>query len=318
MIRQAIETSGPLIDAQQHKLTIDIPAREIVLDADVVRLTQVFANLLNNAAKYTPRGGSIAIKAEQRGDAVIVRVIDNGIGIPQEMLPRVFDMFMQVDKSLGARPRRTGHRAVAGQALGRDAWRAPSRRTARVPAWAASSSCACRPPGLRPPTSDAGLGDERRRRTGSLGHRILIVDDNVDAATSLAVLLGLMGHETRTAHDGLEAMAVADQFKPDVALLDIGMPKLNGYETARRMRQETWGRQMLLVALTGWGQETDRARSDDAGFDSHLVKPVDIAEIERLLARQAPAPEYRAGAIDAADGIGIVGQLGALTSGAPN
>ena len=134
----------------------------------------------------------------------------------------------------------------------------------------------------------AGLG-ENDTPDASLGHRILIVDDNVDAAISLAVLLGLMGHETRTAHDGLEAMAVADQFKPDVALLDIGMPKLNGYETARRMRQETWGRQMLLVALTGWGQETDRALSDDAGFDSHLVKPVDIAEIERLLARQ-PTP----------------------------
>ena len=284
VIRQAIETSGPLIDAQQHKLTIDIPAREIVLDADVVRLTQVFANLLNNAAKYTPRNGSISIKAEQRGDAVIVRVIDNGIGIPPEMLPRVFDMFMQVDKSL--------ERAQGGLGIGL------SLVKRLVEMHGGIVEAHSKGPGMgsefvvRLPAAKIAAADERASLgehdtpAASLGRRILVVDDNVDAAMSLAVLLGLMGHETRTAHDGLEAMAVADQFRPDVALLDIGMPKLNGYETARRMRQETWGRQMLLVALTGWGQETDRARSDDAGFNSHLVKPVDIAEIQRVLARK--------------------------------
>ena len=284
VIRQAIETSGPLIDAQQHKLTIDIPAREIVLDADVVRLTQVFANLLNNAAKYTPRNGSISIKAEQRGDAVIVRVIDNGIGIPPEMLPRVFDMFMQVDKSL--------ERAQGGLGIGLSlVKRLVEMHGGLVEAHSKGpgmgSEFVVRLPAAKIAAADehASLGEHDTPDT-SLGRRILVVDDNVDAAMSLAVLLGLMGHETRTAHDGLEAMAVADQFKPDVALLDIGMPKLNGYETARRMRQETWGRQMLLVALTGWGQETDRARSDDAGFNSHLVKPVDIAEIQRVLARK--------------------------------
>ena len=284
VIRQAIETSGPLIDAQQHKLTIDMPAREIVLDADVVRLTQVFANLLNNAAKYTPRNGSISVKAAQRGDAVIVRVIDNGIGIPQEMLPRVFDMFMQVDKSL--------ERAQGGLGIGLSlVKRLVEMHGGIVEAHSKGpgmgSEFVVRLPAAKIAAADerAGLGENATPDT-SLGHRILVVDDNVDAAMSLAVLLGLLGHETRTAHDGLEAMAVADQFKPDVALLDIGMPKLNGYETARRMRQETWGRQMLLVALTGWGQETDRARSDDAGFNSHLVKPVDIAEIQRVLARK--------------------------------
>jgi PAS domain S-box-containing protein len=284
VIRQAIETSGPLIDAQQHKLTIDMPAREIVLDADVVRLTQVFANLLNNAAKYTPRNGSISVKAAQRGDAVIVRVIDNGIGIPQEMLPRVFDMFMQVDKSL--------ERAQGGLGIGLSlVKRLVEMHGGIVEAHSKGpgmgSEFVVRLPAAKIAAADerAGLG-ENATPVASLGHRILVVDDNVDAAMSLAVLLGLLGHETRTAHDGLEAMAVADQFKPDVALLDIGMPKLNGYETARRMRQETWGQQMLLVALTGWGQETDRARSDDAGFNSHLVKPVDIAEIQRVLARK--------------------------------
>ena len=283
IIRQAVETSSPLIHAQQHELTIDLPSREISLDADVVRLTQVFANLLNNAAKYTPRNGSISITAEDHGDSVTVRVSDNGIGIPRELLPQVFEMFMQVDKSL--------ERAQGGLGIGLSLVKrlvemhegtveAHSKGTGhgsvfvvRLPTAKASAPRASYPPWRKstPP-----------RRPG---HRILVVDDNEDAAASLALLLRLMGHETRTANNGLEAIEVADEFQPDVALLDIGMPKLNGYETARRMRQKTWGREMLLVALTGWGQEADRRRSSDAGFNSHLVKPVDVAEIERLLAR---------------------------------
>ena len=172
VIRQAIETSSPLIDAQQHKLTIELPAREIVLDADVVRLTQVFANLLNNAAKYTPRNGSISVKAEQHGDAVIVRVIDNGIGIPPELLPRVFDMFMQVDKSLERAQGGLGYRAVARQALGRDAWRHRRGAQQGPGSWAASSSCACRPRRLRPPSelrvpSESTTRRARRSATGS-------------------------------------------------------------------------------------------------------------------------------------------------------
>ena len=161
--------------------------------------------------------------------------------------------------------------------------KAPSRRRAKARATAACSSCACR---LRKRDAQRELPAAAEFDIPPpTGHRILVVDDNKDAAASLALLLRLMGHETRTANSGAEAIEVADEFQPDVGLLDIGMPKLNGYETARRMREKTWGREMLLVALTGWGQEADRRRSSDAGFNWHLVKPVNVEEIERLLAK---------------------------------
>ncbi len=280
IIRQAIETSAPLIHAQQHELTIDLPAREIVLDADVVRLTQVFANLLNNAAKYTPVNGRISVSAEEHGGSATIYVRDNGVGISREMLPQVFEMFVQVDKSL--------ERSQGGLGIGL------SLVKRLVEMHGGTVEANSEGPGrgsvfiVRLPTTEAAAEVETPAPTElaaapPTGHRILVVDDNEDAATSLALLLKLMGHETRTANDGLEAIEVADEFQPDVALLDIGMPKLNGYETARRMRQKSWGREMLLVALTGWGQEADRRRSSDAGFNSHLVKPVNVAEIERLL-----------------------------------
>jgi CheY-like chemotaxis protein len=281
VIRHAVETSGPLIDAQQHKLTIDLPAREIALDADVTRLTQVFANLLNNAAKYTPFNGSISIKAEQSGHSVTVRIADNGIGIPPEMLPRVFDMFMQVDNSLERAQGGLGiglslvkrfvemhGGTVEARSMGRGTG---SEFVVRLPVMSASAQ-----------VEDRASHDAAAPRR-AVSHRVLVVDDNQDAAASLAMLLGTMGHETRTANDGVEAIEIAGEFRPDVTLLDIGMPRLNGYETARRMRQTDWGRQMLLVALTGWGQDSDRVRSSDAGFDTHLVKPVDLAEINRVL-----------------------------------
>jgi PAS domain S-box-containing protein len=282
VIRQAIETSSPLILAQQHELTIDLPSRDIGLDADVVRLTQVFANLLNNAAKYTPRNGKISVTAEEQGGSVTVRISDNGIGIPPELLPKVFDLFMQVDKTL--------ERAQGGLGIGLSL----VKRLIEMHEGTVEAQSQGVGHGsvfvVRLPIADAAIESEVRAvaevsAAPATGHRILVVDDNTDAAASLALLLGLMGHETRTANDGVEAIEVADLFQPDVALLDLGMPKLNGYETARRMRQKTWGREMLLVAVTGWGQEADRRRSDDAGFNSHLVKPVNVEEIERLLAR---------------------------------
>jgi signal transduction histidine kinase/ActR/RegA family two-component response regulator len=282
VIRQAIETSAPIIDAQQHKLSIDIPAHEITLDADVIRLTQVFANLLNNAAKYTPRGGTIQIRAEQRDDSVTVRIIDNGIGIPQEMLAKVFDMFMQVDNSL---ERSHGGLGIGLSLVKRLVTMHGGTVEARSKGTGAGSEFVVRlPRGTKPMAIEEPHVRKADAAAKSIRRRVLVVDDNQDAATSLALILGLMGHETRTANDGIEAIAVADEFQPHAALLDIGMPKLNGYEAARRMRETEWGRQMLLVALTGWGQESDRLRSSNAGFDAHLIKPVDVAEIQRLLA----------------------------------
>jgi PAS domain S-box-containing protein len=288
VIRQAIETSAPIIDAQQHKLSIDIPAQEITLEADVIRLTQVFANLLNNAAKYTPRGGTIGIEVEPQDDSVAVRIIDNGIGIPHEMLARVFDMFMQVDNSL--------ERTHGGLGIGLSlVKRLVQMHGGTVEAYSEGTTGGGSEFVVRLPTVERPTVTElpRVRKVEAAPEltrrRILVVDDNQDSATSLAMILGMMGHETKTANDGVEAIEVADEFQPHAALLDIGMPKLNGYEAARRMRETKWGRDMLLVALTGWGQESDRLRSSNAGFDAHLIKPVDVAEIQRLLLNMRPS-----------------------------
>ena len=284
VIRQAIETSNPLMLSQQHSLTVELPPNELPLHADAVRLTQVFANLLNNAAKYTPAHGHITVKAEEHEGSAIVRVIDNGIGIPEELLPQVFDMFMRVDTSL--------ERAQGGLGIGL------SLVKRLVEMHEGSVEAVSRGPGrgsefvVRLPLAKgrAAVAEVDASETSAVPaperHRILVVDDNQDAAATLALLLGLMGHETRTANDGIEALEVTDEFHPDVALLDIGMPRLNGYDTARRLRQDSWGREMLLVALSGWGQDADRLKSSKAGFDMHLVKPVDVSEIQRLLARR--------------------------------
>ncbi len=290
VIRQAIETSAPIIDSQQHKLSIDIPTHEITLHADVIRLTQVFANLLNNAAKYTPREGSIQIKVEQRGESVTVRIIDNGIGIPQDMLTRVFDMFMQVDNSL---ERTQGGLGIGLSLVKRLVQMHGGTVEAHSKGPGAGSEFVVRLPTANKTAAEPPHAGRLEAAAESTRRRVLVVDDNQDSAASLAMILSLMGHETRTANDGLEALNVADEFQPHAVLLDIGMPRLNGYEAARRMRQTEWGRQMLLVALTGWGQETDRQRSSSAGFDIHLIKPVDVAEIQRLLANMRSADEPR-------------------------
>ena len=287
IIRQAVETSGPLIDAQKHRLNIDIPAG-VPLDVDVVRLTQVFSNLLNNAAKYTPQNGDIWIRAEEVGDTIVVRVRDSGIGIAPEMLPKVFEMFVQIDNSL--------ERTQGGLGIGLSlVKRLVEMHSGTVEAVSEGpgkgSEFVVRLPMASRRSSDreAASAEAAAPRADDHARRILVVDDNEDAATSLAMLLSMMGHETKTANDGIEAIEKAADFKPEVALLDIGMPRLNGYDTARRMRDADWGKDMLLVALTGWGQESDRARSIDSGFDAHLVKPVQAIDIEQLLRGTASA-----------------------------
>jgi signal transduction histidine kinase/ActR/RegA family two-component response regulator len=286
IIRQAIETSGPLIDAQHHKLTVDIPAEEILLDADVIRLTQVFANLLNNAAKYTPKNGQIAIRAAHTGDSVTIRIVDDGIGIPKEMLSKIFDLFMQVDHSL--------ERSQGGLGIGLSlVKRLVTMHNGTVEAHSrgqrAGSEFVVRLPVARRPADIRRAGADDAKQDKVVPRRILVVDDNADAASSLAMILGMLGHETVTANDGMQALEICEVFLPDVALLDIGMPKLNGYETARRMRLMHSSDKLVLIALTGWGQEEDRRRSIDAGFDAHVVKPVDVAEIQRLLAKLPPS-----------------------------
>jgi CheY-like chemotaxis protein/two-component sensor histidine kinase len=282
VIRQAIETSRPLIESHGNILTTDMRRQQITVDGDAIRLTQVFCNLLNNAAKYSEPGGHIDLELVREGDEAVARVRDHGRGIPPEMLTKVFDLFVQVDQPL---ERSGGGGLGIGLSLVRrliemhggaveahsDGPGTGSEFIVRLPI-----SPSEMPVTPKPQSIDVSASPARRR--------VLIVDDNEDASESLALVLRLMGHEIATASDGLAALNIAKSFLPELILLDIGMPALNGYETAARIREQPWSRGVRLVALTGWGQDADRKRSAEAGFDLHLVKPIDPAEIERLLA----------------------------------
>ncbi|HJW50479.1 MAG TPA: PAS domain S-box protein [Burkholderiaceae bacterium] len=281
IVEQALQTVRPLADAKSHQLEMTLPDEPIYLDADPVRLTQVLINLLDNACKYTDPGGRVSIVARRQGEEVVIRIEDTGHGIAPDMLPAVFEMFTRADQSI--------EREQGGLGLGLtlvrrmlelhggrvDAWSAGRGRgsvfTAHLPALARGF----------PTVASDGAGKEGPTEA----QRILVVDDNRDATETLAALLQLSGHETATAYDGKSAIEIAESFRPDVLLLDIGMPELNGYDVARRVRELPWGADTMLIALTGWGQEDDRRRSQEAGFDAHLVKPVDHAQLMQLLAR---------------------------------
>ena len=278
-IAQAVETSRPLIALADHELLIEIPPGAIYVDADLTRLTQIFSNLLNNAAKFTKRRGQLRLAVELSGTEAVISITDNGIGIPTHMLSHVFEMFTQVEGSLQASQGGLGIGLSIVQQLvqmhggsvlvNSDGPGKGSKFVVRLPV-------ALQSVGNKPADESNPNGF-----TGRL--RILVADDNVDSAESLAMLLTLEGNETRTAHDGLQALEVAAAFRPDAILLDIGMPKLNGYEVCRRLRQQPWGKNMVVIALTGWGQEDDKRRSLGVGIDFHLVKPVDHAILEKLL-----------------------------------
>jgi PAS domain S-box-containing protein len=282
VLKSALETSRPVIDEYGHKLIVNLPAEPIPLDADLVRLAQVFLNLLNNAAKYTDRGGTIWLSAEREGETVLVRVRDNGVGIPATMLPRIFEMFTQVDRSL--------ERAQGGLGIGLTlVRRLVDMHGGTVEAQSAGvgkgSEFIVRLPVARERAAEKSRDCSKKGSAAARGggHRILVVDDNQDAADSLALLLRMKGHDVRTAYDGLAAIDAAASHKPDVVLLDVGLPRLNGFDVARRLRESEDLRQVLLVALTGWGHEEDRRRSKEAGFDHHMVKPADPAALDRVL-----------------------------------
>jgi PAS domain S-box-containing protein len=280
VVQQAVETSRPVIEQADHELLIDAPAGPIYVDADVTRLAQVFSNLLNNAAKYTERGGRIHLSVQRRGAEALVSVKDNGLGIPAHMLPKVFDMFTQVDRNL---ERAQGGLGIGLSIVKRLVEMHGGSVEAKSDGHGMGSEFVVRLPVVlsvaQPSDADEPAGGAAARR------RVLVVDDNRDAAMSLAMMLKLMGSEVKTAHDGMEALDVAAVFRPDLVLLDIGMPRLNGHETARRIREQPWAKNVVLVALTGWGQEEDRRRSEEAGFDSHMVKPIEPRALEKLLSR---------------------------------
>ena len=279
VIQQAVEVARPLIDSAGHNLTIDLPPEPIFLNADQTRLAQLFGNLLNNSCKYTRPNGEITLSVKRRDEEVAVTVKDNGAGIPPEKLDSIFDMFMQVD--------RTAEQSQGGLGIGLTLVKRLTEMhggsiEAKSDGAGQGSEFVVRLPivqkleEISTAASDAPAAQSAQRR-------ILIVDDNRDSADSLALLLEITGNKTYMAHDGLEAVELIEKHRPEVVLLDIGLPTLDGHEVCRRVREQPWGKDIVVIALTGWGQEDDRRKSEEAGFNGHLVKPVDYDKLLELL-----------------------------------
>jgi PAS domain S-box-containing protein len=283
ILARAVETSRPLLDARRQELSVRLPAESLRVEADATRLAQVVSNLLNNAAKFTAEGGHVWLTAERQGGEAVVRVRDDGVGIPAELLPKVFDLFTQGDRSLA--------RSEGGLGVGLTLVRSlvelhGGRALARSEGPGMGSEFEVRLPALdaRPAPARGAEESEPQGRPPGPRRRVLVVDDNADVTDTMALLLKVDGHDVRTAPDGPTALAAAQAFRPEVVILDIGLPGMDGYEVARRLRQQGDLQKAMLVALTGYGQEEDRRRSQEAGFDAHLVKPADPAALQGLLA----------------------------------
>ena len=280
IVHSALESIGPLIERAGHTLELALPPEPVYLDADPVRLSQVFCNLLNNAAKYTERGGKIVLSAARREREVEVSVRDTGIGIPPHMLPRVFDMFTQVD---GSMEKSHGGLGIGLTIVKRLVELHGGSVQARSEGAGRGSEFAVRLPLIEPGTPRLAGAPAAAAPSAPAARRILIVDDNADSAMSLALLLQALGHEVHTAADGPGALKAAEARRPELVLLDIGMPGMNGYDACRQLRAQPWARGATLVALSGWGQDEHKARARAAGFDHYLVKPVDLEALRRLL-----------------------------------
>ena len=283
IIQQAVESVRPMIDGANQELVIELPVEPIDLNADFARLSQVFANLLTNASKFTHTNGHIWLTVKLDDGTVEISVKDDGIGIAVDQQGQVFEMFSQVEQPL----ERTQKGLGIGLSLVR---RLVEMHNGVVDVRSNGLGCGCeftvRLPVLERVAASSAMPTNATKDGVANPNclRILVVDDNRDAAQSLAMVLKLTGHEVETAYDGQEAVDAAATLKPDVVLLDIGLPKVNGYEACRLIRSQEWGRQMKIIAVTGWGQEEDRQKTKDAGFNSHLVKPVEPAALLELLA----------------------------------
>jgi signal transduction histidine kinase len=279
-VSRAIESSRPLIDARRHQLHTQLPAHPIWLEADLTRLEQMVSNLLINAAKYMEDGGQIWLDVQPTKDRVIIRVRDTGIGMAPEMLPKVFDLFMQADRSLD---RSQGGLGIGLTLVRRLVEMHCGSITAFSPGFGQGSEFTLQLP-ILPDAEAPQAGATQTPSVTAIPHRVLIVDDNADVAISLAVLLELDGHQVKVIHDGQRALEACREHHPDVIFLDIGLPGKSGYEVARELRAAPETKDALLVAITGYGQDQDRHRCHDAGFDLHLIKPVDPALIREMLA----------------------------------
>ena len=286
VIGSAIETARPVLDSKRHNLSLDLPKHAVRLEVDAVRLSQVFSNLLINAAKYTDPGGHIQLRAAREGSDIVVTVRDNGIGISADMMPRLFAMFSQAQAALG--------RSEGGLGIGLSLVRGlvtlhGGSVEARSDGPGCGSEFTVRLPARTPVEEPADIEEGADAPVAGAGMKILVVDDNRDAANTCAALLELSGHHVQTAYTGRRALELAETFRPHAILMDIGLPDFDGYQLAAKVRGAPWGRAIILIAVTGWGREEDRRRAFDAGCDHHLTKPIAPETVESLLQSLQPA-----------------------------
>jgi PAS domain S-box-containing protein len=279
LLHNAVETSRPVIDSFGHYLKVDLPPEPVYIDGDMVRLSQVFSNLLNNAAKYTKRGGKISVSGRKEGDNVVIHVTDNGIGIPPKMMPRVFDMFLQVDSTI--------ERSQSGLGIGLTlVKKLVEMHGGHVEAFSegedkGSDFVVTIPASPVQVAEESNNNDDPEIKPS--GARVLVIDDNVDSARTLGWMLELQGHEVQLAFNGKDAIAEAERFQPLIVMMDIGLPGITGYELCPLIRKIPGMKDATFIAQTGWGQEKHRRQSKEAGFDHHLIKPVEINQLEQLL-----------------------------------
>lgn len=280
VVGSAIDTARPVLEAKQHTFSLDLPKHPVSLEADPARLAQVFSNILINAAKYTDPGGQIHLRAAQEGSGIVVAIRDNGIGIAADMKPRLFTMFAQAPGAIG--------HAEGGLGIGLSLVHGlvtmhGGSVEARSDGPGTGSEFIVRLPTGAPLAESADVGALEQSFVSGAGLKILVVDDNRDAADACASLLEMSGHHVQTAYTGRRALELAETFRPHALLLDIGLPDLDGYQVASKIRQAPWGGGIILIAVTGWGQEEDRCRALEAGCDHHLTKPIAAETVDALL-----------------------------------
>ncbi len=281
-VEAAVEATRPLIESMRHTLQVQLPNHALAVEGDSIRLAQVIGNLLTNAAKYTPEGGRIQVSVSNEGNECLIRVTDSGVGIAAEMLPKVFEMFTQVGKHVD---RSQGGLGI-GLALVRKLVELHGGTVMAESGGAGEGSTfTVRFPLVTNIPSLLNVDVSHTAPAAPAGRRILIVDDNADGAESLSMLLNVSGHETAIALNGPEGLVKARMIRPEVVFLDIGLPGMNGYDVAKQLRLEDCCSRAVLVAMTGWGSEEDRRRSKEAGFDYHMTKPVDLAQLDTLLSK---------------------------------